>query len=114
MRPRSGPARSIVINELEKAIMVVSEEMMQRKIQSSISNSKAKNVDLTEIQNQHLSNIGESFFKASDKRKILKLFCSSEPIRAIIDQYAQDDASENLVFLKPGMKNELGQNDQNA
>jgi hypothetical protein len=59
--------RSIVINELEKAIMTVSEEMMQRRIQSSIANSKSKNIDVKEIQHQHLSNIGESFFKASDK-----------------------------------------------
>ncbi|CAI2367198.1 unnamed protein product [Moneuplotes crassus] len=101
--------RSVVINELEKAIMIVSEEMMQRRIKTSISNSKSKNVDVKQIQSQHLSNIGESFFKSSDKRKILRLFCNSESIKEMIEAYSKGE-SESLVFLKPGMKDELVNN----
>ena len=106
-------ARSIVINELEKAIMVVSEEMMQRRIKTSIFNSKSKKVNIKEIQSKQLSNIGESFFKASDKRKILQLFCNSDPIKAMLEVYSKNKDSESLVFLKPGMNNDIAQNQGN-
>ena len=38
---------------------------------------------------------------------MLKIFCNSEPIKKIIHSYSRDNQSESLVFLKPGMKNEL-------
>ena len=103
--------RSQVINELEKAIMIVSEDIMQRRIQTTISNSKSKNINLKQIQNQHLSNISEAFFKPNDKRKILRLFCNSSPIRSIIQNYRTSTHPESLVFLKPGMKNELSRDE---
>lgn len=99
--------RSEVIEELERAIMQVSEELIYRKTQSSIANSKSKRIDVSKIQEEHLKNIGEEFFKASDKRKVLKLFCNSEPIKRIIAAFSKGDNSESLVFLKPGMKSEL-------
>jgi hypothetical protein len=74
IRQRDTLNRSEVVEELEKAIMKVSEELIQRKTQSSIENSKSKKISITEIQEQHLRNIGEEFFKASDKRKVLKFF----------------------------------------
>ena len=63
--------RSEVVEEFEKAIMEVSEDLIQRKTQSSIINSKAKRIDVTKIQEEYLRNIGEDFFKAS---KISNLF----------------------------------------
>jgi len=87
--------------------MYVSEDLIQRKTQSSIANSKSKRVDVSEIQENHLKNIGEEFFKANDKRKVLKLFCNSEPIKKMINEFHSDGNSESLVFLKPGIKNEL-------
>ena len=59
--------RSEVVEEFEKAIMEVSEDLIQRKTQSSIINSKTKRIDVTKIQEEYLRNIGEDFFKASKK-----------------------------------------------
>jgi len=88
--------RSVVINELEKGIMEVSEEIMQRRIKTSINNCKSKHIDIKTIQSQHLSNIGESFFKSNDKRRILRLFSNSSPIKSIIQSYIK---SKNLDSL---------------
>ena len=83
--------RNDIIEEFEKAIMAVSEDLIKQ----------------NELNDDHLKNIGEESFKAGHKRKVLKLFCESEAVRGIILNHQSNSVSGNLVLLKPGIQTDI-------
>lgn len=81
--------RNQFIEEFERSIMEVSEDLIQRKTKSSVENSKSYKVDIEKVQEGHLRSIGEEFFKASDKRNVLELFSNSDIAKRMIKKHIE-------------------------